>query len=207
MVARAGSRPARVPALTKYEVLEELGHGGMATVYRAHDKRLGRDVAIKVLHPHLRESREIAHRFEAEAKAVAKLRHRNIVEGFDVSSAEEDEQYLVVEFVRGQTLRKLLQKSGALPPEIAAALAVELLGALAHAHGAGVVHRDVKPENVLLEHRPVDSPAISHPTPTPAPIGMPSNPPSRKTPVDSNRGERVGVKLTDFGIAKLLDAQ
>ena len=116
MVASAGSRPARVPALTKYEVLEELGHGGMATVYRAHDKRLGRDVAIKVLHPHLRESREIAHRFEAEAKAVAKLRHRNIVEVFDVSSADEDEQYLVVEFVRGQTLRKLLQKAARCRP-------------------------------------------------------------------------------------------
>jgi serine/threonine-protein kinase len=208
MVASVGARPARVPALTKYEVLEELGHGGMATVYRAHDKRLGRDVAIKVLHPHLRESREIAHRFEAEAKAVAKLRHRNIVEVFDVSSVEEDEKYLVVEFVRGQTLRKLIQRSGALPPEIAAALAVELLGALAHAHGAGVVHRDVKPENVLLEHRPVDAPAIFNPTPTPIPGGgVSSNPPSGKTPVDSNRGERIGVKLTDFGIAKLLDAQ
>ena len=208
MVASAGLRPARVPALTKYEVLEELGHGGMATVYRAHDKRLGRDVAIKVLHPHLRESREIAHRFEAEAKAVAKLRHRNIVEVFDVSSADEDEQYLVVEFVRGQTLRKLLQKSGALPPEVAAALAVELLGALAHAHGAGVVHRDVKPENVLLEHRTSgESSSRSIPTPLPTTGGNSAPSPSRRTPVDSNRGERIGVKLTDFGIAKLLDAQ
>ena len=215
MVASAGSRPARVPALTKYEVLEELGHGGMATVYRAHDKRLGRDVAIKVLHPHLRESREIAHRFEAEAKAVAKLRHRNIVEVFDVSSADEDEQYLVVEFVRGQTLRKLLQKAGALPPEVAAALAVELLGALAHAHGAGVVHRDVKPENVLLEHR-TGGESSSTSTPTPIPgnatsvgaLPAPSSgATSRRTPIDSNRGERIGVKLTDFGIAKLLDAQ
>ncbi len=208
MAASAGVRPARVPALTKYEVLEELGHGGMATVYRAHDKRLGRDVAIKVLHPHLRESREIAHRFEAEAKAVAKLRHRNIVEVFDVSSADEDEQYLVVEFVRGQTLRKLLQKTGALPPEIAAALAVELLGALAHAHGAGVVHRDVKPENVLLEHRPNELHGVSNPTPVPTgTLAMPTSLLSRRTPIDSNRGERVGVKLTDFGIAKLLDAQ
>src|SRR5918912_3265519 len=101
-MAASGSAPrtGRFPSLAKYEVIEELGHGGMATVYRAHDKRLGRDVAIKVLQPHLRESREIAHRFEAEAKAVAKLRHRNIVEVFDVSSADEEEQYLVVEFVR-----------------------------------------------------------------------------------------------------------
>ena len=83
MVATAG-RSGRAPTLAKYDVLEELGHGGMATVYRAHDKRLARDVAVKVLHPHLRESREIAHRFSAEAKAVAKLRHPNIVEVFAV---------------------------------------------------------------------------------------------------------------------------
>ncbi|MBX3188233.1 MAG: serine/threonine protein kinase [Labilithrix sp.] len=209
MVASVGSRPGRIPALTKYDVLEELGHGGMATVYRAHDKRLGRDVAIKVLHPHLRESSEIAHRFEAEAKAVAKLRHPNIVEVFDVSSADEDEQYLVVEFVRGQTLRKLLQKHGALPPEIAASLAVELLGALAHAHASGVVHRDVKPENVLLEHRP--STGATPPPPsvegsiTPAPSSKDAKSPASGS--DAHRGERVSVKLTDFGIAKLLDAQ
>ncbi len=202
MAVGVGARPARVPLLTKYDVLEELGHGGMATVYRAHDRRLARDVAIKVLHPHLRDSVEIAHRFEAEAKAVAKLRHRNIVEVFDVSSADEPEQYLVVEFVRGQTLRKLLQTSGALPPEIAAALAIELLGALAHAHHVGVVHRDVKPENVLLEHFG-EAPAVSNPVPSSS--ALTEGP--RRTQIDSNRGERVGVKLTDFGIAKLLDAQ
>src|SRR5262249_8480695 len=125
MVASSGSRPSRVPLLTKYDVLEELGHGGMATVYRAHDKRLARDVAVKVLHPHLRESSEIAHRFAAEAKAVAKLRHPNIVEVFDVSSEEDHEQYLVVELVRGPTLRKILQERGALPPEIGAAIVMD----------------------------------------------------------------------------------
>jgi serine/threonine-protein kinase len=188
-----------MPALTKYDVIEELGHGGMATVYRCHDKRLARDVAVKVLHPHLRESSEIAHRFAAEAKAVAKLRHPNIVEVFDVSSEAEDEQYLVVEFVRGETLRKMLQRTGALPPEIGVAVAVEVLGALAHAHASGVIHRDVKPENVLLEHRLPTSE-------TPVPSLSPSSG-SRRTPVESHRGERVFVKLTDFGIAKLLDAQ
>jgi len=217
-VASVGARPARVPALTKYDVLEELGHGGMATVYRAHDKRLARDVAIKVLHPHLRESSEIAHRFEAEAKAVAKLRHPNIVEVFDVSAAEDEEQYLVVELIRGDTLRKLLQKRGALPPEVAAALGLELLSALTHAHGAGVVHRDVKPENVLIEHRVADAVPSSKDDP-PALSSGPTLPPvsgsARRTPPsprsgavhDENRGERIAVKLTDFGIAKLLDAQ
>src|SRR4051794_22745971 len=119
MVATSTPRPGRLPVLAKYEVIEEIGHGGMATVYRAHDKRLGRDVAVKVLHPHLRDSTEVAHRFAAEAKAVAKLRHANIVEVFDVSSEDEAEQYLVVELVRGFTLRKIVHKHGALPPEIA----------------------------------------------------------------------------------------
>jgi serine/threonine-protein kinase len=221
MVATAGSRTSRVPSLAKYDVLDELGHGGMATVYRAHDKRLGRDVAIKVLHPHLRESREIAHRFAAEAKAVAKLRHPNIVEVFDVSGQDDDEQFLVVELVRGRTLRQILQQRGALPPEIAVAISVELLSALVHAHASGVVHRDVKPENVLVEHRPAPAHASEarslddgaagasgasasssrFPTAQTAPESRRSNPAS------SEPGARVAVKLTDFGIAKLLDAQ
>ncbi len=175
-----------MPVLAKYEVLEEIGHGGMATVYRAHDPRLGRDVAAKVIHPHLRDSVEAKHRFSVEAKAVAKLRHPNIVEVFDVSSEGEPEQYLVVELVRGSTLRRVLSDRGVLPPEVAAALGVELLAALAHAHAAEVVHRDIKPENVMIEHaaRPAEGEAVS-----------------------SQTGDRVHVKLTDFGIAKLLDAQ
>ena len=187
-MAQAGvtSLRGRMPVLAKYEVLEEIGHGGMATVYRAHDPRLGRDVAIKVIHPHLRDSLEAKHRFYVEAKAVAKLRHPNIVEVYDVSSEGEAEQYLVVELVRGATLRKLLQQRGVIPPEVAAALGVELLAALAHAHAAGVVHRDIKPENVMLEHRP--APPVSE-------------------AASAQPGERMHVKLTDFGIAKLLDAQ
>src|SRR5271166_5898351 len=147
-------RAGRLPELAKYEVVEEIGHGGMATVYRARDRRLGREVAVKIIHPHLRDSREVVSRFNTEARAVAKLRHPNIVEIFDVSEADEPEQYLVAELLRGTTLRKLLQEHSAMPPEIAAAVALELLGALAHANAKGVVHRDIKPENVLIEHRP-----------------------------------------------------
>jgi serine/threonine-protein kinase len=178
--AQSAGSSRRFPTLAKYEVVEELGHGGMATVYRAHDPRLGRDVAIKLIHPHLRDSAEVAHRFFVEAKAVAKLRHPNIVEVFDVSAPDEPEQYLVVELLRGCTLRKLLQRHGALPPEVAAAIGIELLGALAHAHGAGVIHRDIKPENVMVEH---------------------------VSGSGGHAAERVKIKLTDFGIAKLLDAQ
>ncbi len=194
----------RVPVLAKYEVKEEIGHGGMATVYRAHDPRLARDVAIKVIHPHLRDSPEVAHRFFVEAKAVAKLRHPNIVEVFDVSAQDETEHYLVVELVRGDTLRKMLQQNGALPPEVAASIGVELLAALAHAHGADVVHRDIKPENVMIEHLAAPQ-ADSSSTPAPSSAEKSSKPP-RTTPVDP-MGDRVKVKLTDFGIAKLLDAQ
>jgi eukaryotic-like serine/threonine-protein kinase len=173
----------RLPQLAKYEVLEEIGHGGMATVYRALDKRLDREVAVKVIHPHLRDSKEVVSRFNTEARAVAKLRHPNIVEVFDVSETDDEEQYLVVELVRGTTLRKVLQAKRVMPPEVAAAIALDLLGALGHANAAGVVHRDIKPENVLLDHRP--------------PSGV----------ADERVEDRVAVKLTDFGIAKLLDAQ
>jgi serine/threonine-protein kinase len=176
----ASAARRRFPQLAKYELIAELGHGGMATVYRASDRRLGRDVAVKVIHPHLRDSREVVLRFNTEARAVAKLRHPNIVEVFDVSDPDEPEQYLVVELLGGTTLRRLLQKQKMMPPEVAAALGLELLGALAHAHANGVVHRDVKPENVLIEHRSSSAEA---------PAGL------------------VVVKLTDFGIAKLLDAQ
>ncbi|MCL2725877.1 MAG: serine/threonine protein kinase [Polyangiaceae bacterium] len=196
MVASVSTRPTRAPVLAKYEVLEELGHGGMATVYRAHDKRLARDVAIKVLHPHLKEDLEIAHRFAVEARAVAKLRHPNIVEVFDVSEEEDAEQCLVVELVRGETLRTLLHRGGALPPEIAAAIGIELLSALAHAHAEGVVHRDLKPENVLIEVRAKRS-------------EMPEEDAAESTskPISQGACESVAIKLTDFGIAKLLDAQ
>lgn len=178
----AGASP---PELTKYELYEELGHGGMATVYRAHDRRLGREVAIKVIHRHLREHAEVAARFTSEARAVAKLRHPSIVEVFDVSDESEPERYLVVELVRGPTLRRLLAERGHLPPEIAAALVLELAGALGQAHAHGVIHRDVKPENVLLD------------------LDQPRHERQSERPVH----RRSRVKLTDFGIAKLLDAQ
>jgi serine/threonine-protein kinase len=191
--------------LTKYDVLEELGHGGMATVYRAHDRRLGRDVAVKVLHPHLRESTEIAHRFSVEARAVAKLRHPNIVEVFDVSSEDDVEQYLVVELVRGPTMRKLLQERGVFPPEIAACFVLEVLAGIAHAHDSGVIHRDVKPENVLIEHRKVGGGLAARAPDDEA--GLVSTPVPSTSRAPANPGERIAVKLTDFGIAKLLDAQ
>ncbi len=176
------------PDLAKYQLHEEIGHGGMATVYRATDRRLGREVAVKVIHRHLRENREVAARFASEARAVAKLRHPNIVEVFDVSDEAEAERYLVVELVGGTTLRKLVQRVGHMPAEIAATVGLELCAALLHAHEAGVIHRDVKPENVLVE--------------------LPRVPTSTRESHERTARERFPrVMLTDFGIAKLLDAQ
>ena len=110
------------PVLDKYELLEELGHGGMATVYRARDLRLDREVAVKVIHKHLRDNPEVRRRFVAEAKAVAKLRHPCIVDVYDVSDDDDVERYLVVELVRGTTLRDLLTQQGCMPAEIGAAI-------------------------------------------------------------------------------------
>lgn len=174
-----------VPAptqLSKYDLVEQIGHGGMATVFRARDTRLQRDVALKLLHPHLRESAEIEARFTSEAQAVAKLRHPNIVAVFDVSDEDEDERYLVMELVRGITLRQLLKTHKSLPVELAAAMMLEVAAALEHAHEEGVIHRDVKPENVMIDM-------------------------SGAGPNSGADAEPARVKLMDFGIAKLLDAQ
>ncbi len=200
MSALAGERPR----VGKYELLEEVGHGGMATVYRAYDERLDREVAIKVIHRHLRENREVAARFSSEARAVAKLEHPNIVKVYDVSSEEEVERWLVVELVRGTTLRRLLQERAPLPPEVAAAVGTVLAGALQHAHDAGVVHRDVKPENVLVELSSGGARRVAS-TPRASAAPLRADPTPRPT---EQRGACAGrLLLTDFGIAKLLDAQ
>jgi eukaryotic-like serine/threonine-protein kinase len=152
----------------------------MATVYRARDKRLGREVAVKIIHRHLRENKEVGQRFASEARAVAKVKHPGVVEVYDVSEDDAEERYLVVELVRGKTLRQLLTEEQYLPAEVAAAIGIELALSLDHAHGLGVIHRDVKPENVLLRTG-----------------ALPKSGEDREKP----------VKITDFGIAKLLDAQ
>jgi serine/threonine-protein kinase len=176
------------PQLEKYELVEEIGHGGMATVYRARDKRLDRDVAVKIIHRHLRENPEVTKRFAGEARAVAKVKHPNIVEVYDVSDEREEERYLVVELVRGTTLRKLLQVNGNIPAEVAAALTIEIASGLDHAHKQGVIHRDIKPENVLVE--------------------LPSTTRVKRESLETTSDARVArIKITDFGIAKLLDVQ
>ncbi len=134
----------------RYRILEQLGQGGMSVVYKGLDTKLQREVAVKVLHPHLAAREESRKRLDREARAVARLHHPNILEVFDFSGADAAEAYLVTEYIRGKTLRQFLSEESLEPPEIAAMVVHEIAGALAHAHEHGVIHRDLKPENVML---------------------------------------------------------
>ncbi|MBL9106901.1 MAG: protein kinase [Myxococcales bacterium] len=136
--------------LDKYEIQSEVGHGGMAVVYRGLDTVLSREVAIKVLHPHMAAREESRARLRREALTVAKLRHENILEIYDYSGEESADSYLVTEFIHGMTLREWLDTRWRPRPALAALVIHRLCMALAHAHKVGIVHRDIKPENVMI---------------------------------------------------------
>ena len=142
-------RPGVIRKIDRYELLERVGSGGMAVVYRGRDCILDREVALKLLHPHLAERVESQARFSREARAVARLAHPNILEIYDYAGGADD-TYLVTEFVRGRTLRAYAEEVGMGFPEVGVLVARALTDAVVHAHGAGVIHRDIKPENVLV---------------------------------------------------------
>ena len=136
----------------RYELLEEIGEGGMATVFRARDPQLRREVAVKVLFPHLAKRADVVRRFAREARAAAALEHRNILRVLDVGVPDGTSlapPYLVMELIRGQSLAEFCQAHGRLPPEHAAAMIAQIADALRVAHAAGIVHRDIKPANVM----------------------------------------------------------
>jgi len=133
----------------RYELGEVLGIGGMASVYRAHDRVLERDVALKVLDERLGEDPEYVERFRREARAIARLTHPNIVTVIDRGDAD-GRQFIVFEHVRGTNLKQLLARRGRLPVAQALALAHQAARGLGFAHENGIVHRDVKPQNVLV---------------------------------------------------------
>jgi serine/threonine protein kinase len=133
----------------RYELGPELGHGGMARVLRGTDRQLGRHVAIKVLSPPYDRDQAFVERFRREAHAAARLNHPSIVAVYDTGS-DDGTHYIVTELVEGETLADLLEREGPLPPRRAVDVATEVTRALEAAHERGVVHRDVKPGNVML---------------------------------------------------------
>lgn len=154
--------------IDNYSIVDELGRGGMAVVYRARDRRLGREVALKLLHEQVANQPEYRERLEREARAVAKLSHPNILKVYDCADPEAERGYIITELIDGPTLRSFVERRGFREPAVVALLGIVLAEALEHAHAQGVIHRDIKPENVMVDAR-----------------GVP--------------------RLTDFGLARLLD--
>jgi serine/threonine protein kinase len=135
--------------LGKYQIISHIAEGGTATVYRAMDSVLNREVAVKILHSHLGEKKEVAARFKKEAQFIAQLRHSNILTVYDFFE-HQGRAVLVVEFMPGMTLAELIKDSQKIPENFALMLGLEILKGLQAAHDKGIIHRDVKPANVLL---------------------------------------------------------
>lgn len=167
----------------RYAITALIGRGGMATVYRARDKRLERDIAIKLMHPHLAEKSDLNTRFNKEARAAAQLSNPYVVAIHDQgvwASPDGARAYLVMEYVPGPDLRTELQRLGSLSLGACLDVTEQILRALTAAHDAGIVHRDVKPENILL---------------------------TQALPDPSAGTSDIHAKVADFGLAHVVDAE
>jgi serine/threonine-protein kinase len=158
----------------RYEIGERLGSGGMSNVHQATDLTLERTVAVKILAEHLSDDERFVARFRREALAVAKLIHPNIVQVYD-TGIDEGRHYIVMEYVQGRSGAQILQKHGPLDAEIAAEVGAQACAGLDYAHRRGIIHRDVKPGNLMVVGGPVGG------------------------------GAELTVKLTDFGIARAVE--
>ena len=133
----------------RYEILERIGMGGMAVVYKAKCHRLNRLVAIKILKSDLAQDADFRRRFNAESQAVAQLSHPNIVSVYDVSKGG-DIEYIVMELIDGITLKQYMEKRGRLNWRESLHFITQIMRGLSHAHSRGIVHRDIKPQNIMV---------------------------------------------------------
>jgi serine/threonine protein kinase len=138
----------------RYETGEKLGTGGMSNVYKATDRILERTVAVKILAEHLHDDERFVERFKREALAVAKLIHPNIVQVYDTGE-DHGRHYIVMEYVEGRSGAQILQRQGPVEPEIAAEIGIQACAGLDYAHRRGIIHRDVKPGNLMVVGGPV----------------------------------------------------
>lgn len=138
--------------MERYRLEEQIGEGGMASVYRALDLRTGHRVAVKFLRQELQANPEFLDRFRREATAASRMSHHNIVNLLDIGD-NPNTPYLVFEFVDGKTLKEIIAEHGHLPQGTAVQIAIRILSALRHAHEAGVIHRDIKPQNILVDRQ------------------------------------------------------
>ncbi len=139
-----------------YKIQEVIGQGGMSSVYKAIDPNLQRVVAIKLIHPHLSDDPKFTARFEEEARAVARLRHPNIVQVYDFNH-DGDVFYMVQEFIPGETLQSLLrrlnQTGSRMPLNDAVQATIQICSAIGYSHQLGMIHRDIKPANIMIDER------------------------------------------------------
>jgi serine/threonine protein kinase/Flp pilus assembly protein TadD len=137
---------------SRYELLQLLGQGGMGTVYKARDSELDRLVALKIIRPDLATNQEILQRFKQELILARQVTHRNVIRIFDLSQAD-GLKFITMEYLEGQDLRQVLREKGKLPPQEAARVILQICRALEAAHIEGVIHRDLKPQNIMLDQK------------------------------------------------------
>ncbi|RPI98950.1 MAG: hypothetical protein EHM31_11070, partial [Candidatus Aminicenantes bacterium] len=132
----------------RYQMVEELGMGGMGRVYRVLDRKLNEEIALKVIRPEVASDRGIIARFSSELKLARQVVHRNVARMFDLNE-ERGVPYITMEYVKGEDLKRLIRKVGRLSPGQAVPIACQICDGLAEAHRLGIVHRDLKPQNVM----------------------------------------------------------
>jgi serine/threonine protein kinase/Flp pilus assembly protein TadD len=134
----------------RYEIIEELGRGGMGSVYRAEDKKVNEEIALKLINPEIAQDRKIIDRFGHELKVARQISHRNVCRMYDLGEAEGT-HFITMEYVQGEDLRSLLKRIGRLPEDKALSIAKQVADGLAEAHHLGIVHRDLKPGNIMVD--------------------------------------------------------